>query len=311
MIHRIVQSGILALAVAGAMPSYAYSPNGDSTAFHRYELNMQQLAQRILRDTSKTARLSAHTELQTVLEEALKQENSFIHPFQVEGISIQTAPDQSFRLFSWQLYEDKNTYTYGGYLQMKDGTVHKLLDKSVDYDQPQFDRLSPKTWYGCLYYNIHPFKGPEGKEMYLLFGYDMYSFFNRRKVLDVLYFENGKPRFGAPVLEVKDAFGRSRMVHRMVLEYSSTVAVGLKYADQKGMVVYDHLVTGTPFPEAGPTNIPDGSYVGMKLEQGIWKYVEEVFTENPYYGNDNPPLPEPKFDEKHQKKDIFGRTKRN
>lgn len=54
-------------------------------------------------------------------------------------------------------------------------------------------------WYGVLYYNMKEFKGLDGSFYYLVFGYDGYEFFNKWKVLDVLYFKNGKFVFGVLV----------------------------------------------------------------------------------------------------------------
>lgn len=289
--------------LSGALPSGAQSAD-----FAKLESEMRLLVQRVLRDTAQEARLQAHEDLQNKLEQTLALPNSYAYAFDIEGMSILQPEDKALRFFTWQLYVDKDKYLYGGFLQLKDGTVHRLSDESDGMRAPQYDRLAPKDWYGALYYALQPFKGPENQTMYLLFGYDMYSFFHRRKVLDVFYIDaGGKPRFGAPVIEVKDAFGKLRTVHRMILEYSASVAVGLRYNAQKDMVVYDHLVLSNHIREAGPSNIPDGSYEGLKLEKGVWKYVSEVFTENPYYGNDNPPMPEPKFDSKKKERDILGR----
>lgn len=288
------------------------TPEGDSTNFRQYELKLETLAHKVLRDTSRVMRDSAHAQLQTLWEQVLKEDGAFNHDFQVEGVSVIKSNDGQLRFFTWQLYQDKDHYKYGGFLQLKDGTVFKLNDKAIDYNLPQFDRMSPKSWYGALYYSVRHFRNKNGKDMYLLFGYNAHSFFNRRKILDVLYFDDvsGKPYFGSPVIEIKDGMGRMRVVHRMVLEYSAAVTVGLKYSEEKNMITYDHLVLGSATPDGAPANIPDGSYEGLQLTDGIWKYVEEVFTENPYYGNDNPPMPAPVLDENSKNKDIFGKKQR-
>ncbi len=48
------------------------------------------------------------------------------------------------------------------------------------------------------------------------------------------------------------------------------------------MIIYDHLIYGTPFKNSGPSNLPDGSYCGLKLSKdGIWQYVDKVHKDDP------------------------------
>ena len=276
-----------------------------------YEWAMRGLLSTILGDTSKVSRINASEELKKTLEKAFKEKGAFQYPFkQAKGLSIISPDDGAFRIFTWQLYLDENNYQYMGYLQMPDEKFYKLEDKSAEMRSPQYSQLRPEKWYGALYYSVKSFKDEKRQTKYLVFGYDAYDFFRRRKVLDVLHFFRGQPRFGDKVIEMKDHRGTVRNVYRFVMEYSASVSVSMNYSHGKEMVIYDHLVYQM-IPGQGPSNVPDGSYCGLELKKGKWKIVDKVYKHNPYVGNDNPPLEHPILDkDKNKSKDIIGRTKR-
>ncbi|MCH2043007.1 MAG: hypothetical protein MK212_02615 [Saprospiraceae bacterium] len=274
-----------------------------------YEWEMRELLNIVLNDKDRKNREEASTKLETTLEKAFQEDGAFEYKFkQVQGLSIITPSDQAFRIFTWQLYMTKDTYQYCGYIQMPDKKFYRLDDKSADMYSPQFSRLKPSKWYGALYYNIKPFKAADGSTKYLLFGYDVYDFFTRRKVLDVLHFYKGAPRFGDKVIEMKDGRGMIKTVSRFILQYSASVSATMNYADDKDMVIYDHLIYQM-IPGQGPSNVPDGSYTGLELKKGKWMLVEKVYKHDPYFGNDNPPL-EHAILGKNKSRDIIGRTKK-
>lgn len=280
------------------------------------ELMMKGLVLEVLQNKNLEVRQDASNQLATLLEKALNQKGSFEYPFdKVQGVSILTTDDQAVRIFTWQLYIDKDHYQYLGFIQTKDGKVYPLKDKSDDMRTVEFSSFKPSYWYGALYYHQETFKH-DGKPAYLLFGYDAYDFYNRRKLLDVLYFDaSGRPRFGKTVLEMKDGRGQMRQVKRFVMEYSASVNVTLNYDDEAGMVVFDHLIYGSPIKSAGPTNVPDGSYCGLKLtKNGTWVYVDKVHKDDP----NNVLIDATSYQtmivngqkEKKKKEDIFGRKKK-
>ena len=239
------------------------------------------------------------------LVEALKTKNSFQYPFdRVKTVSIQYAPDSTFRIFTWQLYVDTSDYRYYGAIQMNtpDLKLFPLVDRSFNLKSDlEQALLTPEEWYGALYYNIKEVKGPQGK-YYLLFGYDGFSFFHKRKLIDVLTFQqDGKPRFGAPVF-VHEKKGRPTMTkNRVMLEYSSEVSVKLNYDEAMEMIVFDHLITMGGVYGQGNSNFPDGSYEAYELKGGLWKHKEML----PVTPMDEAPRPSPVLDTR--KKDILGK----
>ena len=187
MISRLVQSFICALLTISAVPLAAQAPQ-DFTYFEMVEDSLSGLAKTLLRDTLAEHRLKAGTEIKNLLQEALSAESAFQYPFSgLQGISIQYPQDSTFRIFTWQLYMSENDYRYGGFLQHSSGSVYQLEDHSAEVRMPEYEVMSPDYWYGTVYYNIKQ-TGKKRDRHYLLFGYDGYELFRKRKLIDVLVF---------------------------------------------------------------------------------------------------------------------------
>ena len=264
------------------------------------------LAYAVVNDSVEKERFAACRALIPALVRTLKVENSFRYQFdRLKSVSILAPPDSSFRVFTWQLFVNDSTYRYYGAIQMNSGELKlfPFIDRSFEFeDRPVSEQLAPDRWYGALYYNIRQFDTKEGRK-YLLFGFDAYEFFNKRKVIEVLSFDkNGKPVFGAPVFDRTDA---KVAEHRLLLEYSAEASVRVNWDEQYQMVLFDHLITvPSPFGR-GFTNVPDGSYDGLRFEKGRWKYIDKVFNDV----MSEAPFPEPVLDNRKDK-DLMGREKK-
>ncbi len=262
----------------------------------------------IVNDSLPEHRFGACKKFIPNLVKALKHKNSFNYPFErLNGISVLYPQDSTFRIFSWQLYVDKDTYHQYGAIQMNnaDLKLFRLLDRPTNPMGIEKNQYSADEWLGAVYYDIHQFDTKEGTQ-YLLFGLDGKSFFQKRKILDVLKFDNGKPVFGSPVF-VKNIENQPPSTQsRIVLDYSAETAIRLHYDLHLDMIIFDHLIQQpSPFPGVDFVNLPDGSYEGYKYEDGQWVYVEKVFTHK--YEEDAFPVPEPVLGKKAgKKKDIFG-----
>lgn len=293
-----------------------YATDVDTTFIAESEAAMCGLIKDVLSNQNLEVRQEASKELEALLEKTLTQNGSFEHDFSdLKGVSIIQPENKALRIFTWQLYIDKDHYQYRGFIQTKEGKVFRLQDKSDDMRTVEFSIHKPENWYGALYYNLKEFKS-EGQTMYMLFGYDAFDFYNRRKLLDVLYFDNsGRPRFGKTVLEMKDGRGKIRKVKRFVMEYSSSVNVTLNYSKEQDMIIYDHLIYGSPIKSAGPSNVPDGSYSGVQLDKsGVWKYVDKVHRDDPANilvdaTSYERMIQNEKEKPKKKQKDLFGRAK--
>lgn len=278
------------------------------TEIQLLEDTMNILGFAIVNDSTPEKRFAACRKFIPTLVNALKTKNSFDYPFKkLNTISIQYSPDSTFRIFTWQLYVDINDYKYYGTIQMNQPELKMfpLIDRSEEIEEPKWDELSTKNWYGSLIYNIKEFETAEGAKQYFLFGFDGYRFFSKRKFIDVMTFnEKNEPTFGAiPVFEAED----STNVNRFILEYGSDARVQLNWNDELNMIMFDHLVEApSPYPGQEYMYIPDGDTDGLKLEDGKWKYIRRVFDQV----LDEAPRPEPIFNEKGGRKDrknIFGK----
>jgi len=300
------------LLVNGVFAQGADQPAGtlsteDFNKIRAAEDTLAVLAYAVVNDSIEQERFAACKVLITSLVRALKTKNSFKYPFdRLKSISILTPPDSSFRLFTWQLFVNDSTYRYYGAIQMNTGALKlfPLIDRSFEMDiQPTYEQLASDNWYGALYYNIRQFDTREGRK-YLLMGFDAFEFFQKRKVIDVLFFEDkGKPVFGAPVF-VRETSKPGPKEQRLIFEYSAEASIRVNWDEQYKMVLFDHLIVfPSPFGR-GMTAVPDGSYDGLRLEKGRWKYIDKVFNDS----QKEPPFPEPILDARKDK-DISGKQK--
>lgn len=242
------------------------------------------------------------------LVRALKVPNSFHYKFdRLKNVSIQYPQDSSFRIFTWQLYVDKDDYRYYGAIQMNtpELKLYPLIDRSANVTDMEQEILSADKWYGAVYYNLKECKNSQGK-YYLLFGFDGYQFFNKRKLIDVLTFgKDGKPVFGAPIFVNAEKDKPTRTKKRVFLEYSAASSVKLNYDEALEMIVFDHLIPMQGQYNEGTVHVPDGSYEAYKFEKGVWKYLPTVL----HAIMDEAPRPNPILDTRA--KNIVGKKNNN
>ncbi|MDX1939962.1 MAG: hypothetical protein SFU99_05375 [Saprospiraceae bacterium] len=274
---------------------------------HTWEDTLAVLSYAVINDSMPDYRFAACRNMIPTLVKALKIENSFQYPFErLKTVSIQYPQDSSFRIFTWQLYVDKNEYRYYGAIQMNtpELKLYPLIDRSALVTNVEQSELAPDNWYGSLYYNIKECKGQNGK-YYLLFGFDGFEFFNKRKIVDVLTFKDGKPVFGAPVF-VHQEKGKSTITKkRLLLEYSAESSVRLNYDEALELLIFDHLIPMEGSNGQGPVMVPDGSYEGYVFDKGLWKYQTMVLHEI----MEEAPRPYPVLDERE--KNILGKKGKN
>jgi hypothetical protein len=209
---------------------------------------------------------------------ALDKPNSFNYKFpKIKYLSIKEPKDEAFKLITWQLCKDENTFVTVGFLQLNrsKSTVYKLTDNSQNLNDPENGILKADTWFGATYFNIVPFKGKE-ETQYLLFGFNANNSVERIKVCDVLTLKSGQPRFGAEVFN----FGKKKpkkTPHRLVLTYASEAVVRFNYDAAMEQIVFDHLTqTASSNPNIPFVFIPDGTYEAFEFKKGEWRYIEKI-----------------------------------
>ena len=233
---------------------------------------------------------------------ALKMDNSFYYPFDsLSELSKVYPPDSSFRILTWQMHYPKGRFRYYGVIQMRSTKLKMFPLRDLRDTLPFHTQhlLTQDNWYGQIYYKIIE-KMVNKKTYYTLFGFEAADFISRRKIVDIMTFdENGRPHFGAPMFifkyddssHVKD----KDTLSRFFIEYKWSASPTLNYDYNKDMIVFDHLAPPTPKATGAYfTYVEDGTYEGFKWESDHWQWVEKVFT-FAINEDDNPPIPSPLF----------------
>jgi hypothetical protein len=275
----------------------------DLEKLYRLEDSLQSLSNTLTFDSFLDVRQKACYSFIPKLVEALKADNSFYFPFDsLETVAKIYPPDSSFRIFTWQLVLPKGKFRYYGVIQMKSTKLkmYPLFDRSDTMTYHSQRTNTNEAWYGCLYYNIIQNQTEKGT-VYTVFGYEAADILTRRKIVDILTFdESGKPKFGAPLFyfnQMEDTFhyARKDTFTRFFIEYNYNASTILNYDPQLEMIVFAHVTPPTDKAKGATfTYVPDGTYEGFKWGSNRWNWVEKVFT-FAINENDNPPVPVPLF----------------
>ena len=262
------------------------------------------LAYAIINDSLEENRFGAVRAFIPMLVTALKTPNSFHYPFeQIKSVSIQYAADSTFRVFTWQLYVDKDTYRYYGAIQMnqKDLKLFPLIDRYEGMkNELEHVNLKHDEWYGAVYYNIKSVI-VDDQNYHLLFGFDAHTFFKKRKVVDVLSFNDGQPQFGKAIFIKADTNNIVLSTkNRLLFEYTAATSISCNFDETLDLLIFDHLREIDNEFDEGKVNIPDGTYEAYELKNGKWYYMEKVF----HQVLDEAPRPKPILE--GRKKNILG-----
>jgi len=256
----------------------------------QHEDSLQQMLKKMVEMTVFEEKKAYCYKFIPKLISALKVKGSFEYPFDsLKIISMLTPTDKKFRIFTWMLEEVDTVgnslitnYRYYGAIQMnneEEFELYGLVDKSTETSSPEAQELSPKDWFGALYYNIIQKRTPKGQTYYTLFGWDGNNERSTKKIAEVLYFnKEDKPIFGAPIFEiVRD--GKQFVGNRYIMEFKEGSNVGLNYHTDKNIIIYDFLKPEKKETEGEfSTYVPDGTYHGFEFKGGMWKYVPKIFT---------------------------------
>ncbi len=244
-----------------------------------------------------------------LFKEALEGEESFNRSFEdLKWVSIKYPSDKSFRIITWQAKGGNEDYSYFGCIQMPNGKLHWLTDKSDMMTDAQFEQHDPSYWFGALYYNIIE-REINKKPSYYLFGYNGAQRDVQIKVIEELHFENDMPVFGQESFIHNNDDSRDDQLHRVIIDYSDEANVNSNFNQGMKMIVHDYVTPRFGVSKTGrPVKIPDGTYVGYEWKENQWVRVEQIkhqisSPESIYY--------QPK---KEDNKDLFGKprkTKKN
>lgn len=269
---------ILAATHGSAQKSGKDIPDENRALLRTYEDSLVIKGDSMIYSTTWETREYACVSFIRTLVRALQVEGSYAYPFDsLRTVSILHAPDGRFRIFTWQLTMDDQTYRYYGTIQMQSQTLkmYPLIDMSMFIGHPEDTVLDNNNWYGCLYFNISE-KKYRKHTYYMLYGWDGNDSFSNKKIVDVLQFDSGgDPVFGAPIFTEKDSDSTKT---RVIIEYKEDATANLNYDPKQKRIVISFLVPENPLSEGiGMTYVPDGTYWGYKFHKGMWQYQDKIF----------------------------------
>lgn len=202
----------------------------------------------------------------------LSKEESFKYPVNsVKNIGFIQSGDDKLKIYTWNIPLNDGTHKYFGFIQYyskkkKQNLVFELMDKSNEIKNPEFAVLNNTNWYGALYYRVIQTKY-KNKIYYTLLASDLNNFLTKKKIIDVLYFDqNEKPVFGEQIFEQSN-----KLFTRVIFEFNVRASMTLTYDLNVKMIVYDHLSPSKSFLKGQYEFYgPDFSYDGLKFKKGKW-----------------------------------------
>ena len=285
--HMRLRAVTFALALPFAVPSLAQA----SEALQKAIASTKALS----RAGTDAARDSMSAALGSALREVLGAPDGLTVALDSLPLSRVEAPDGSFRLITWNVPRNDGSHQYEGLLLVRNGKRHQLLalrDRTMEITTPEVPELGADKWYGALYYDVIPVR-KGGKTWYTLLGWKGYSKVETRKVIEVLYFRGGQPRFGAPL------FGEGKLKRtRQVFGYSFQASMLLRHDPEQERIVLDHLSSARADLEGQWAFYgPDLSYDAYVWDKDHWRFERDVDARDmrretrPFNAPPSPPKP--------------------
>jgi hypothetical protein len=253
-----------------------------------YEDSLKTLGATFMSDSLEINRVQANYDFIRMFVNSLKEKNSFNYPYtQLQKfIAVKKSEDNKFRLFTWFTQLDNGDYRYYGAIQVNNPNkleLYPLVDNSQNLNlvtNLSDTTLATNQWYGAVYYQIVPVVGIKDP-YYILLGWKGKNLQSNSKVLETMFFKEGKPFFGRQVLEQSP---KSNVFNsRIIFTYTKDANMMLRYLKNDKMFVFDHLVPQNKALE-GMFDLyaPDLSYDTYKFKFGKWVILENIkFTNVP------------------------------
>lgn len=264
--------------IIGIMFSLVISLNGQDEHYlelYKGESELKDLFEQLYSDSLENPG-QVLTRIQSEMPRILALPGAMEYPWdRLDNIGVKTSEDKHLRIFTWHVMDDPDNYRYFGYFQVVQKRGKLGVFPLLDNGKPQrgMYKLDQRTddWYGKLYYGIVT-KQVKRRTYYTLMGMDFNHSRSNIKFVEMMQIQRNKPQF------VRKAFSNGKdVVDRVVLEYSDQVAISVRYDPMLDLIVYDHLV---PLHNVYVNNYefygPDGSFDGLRFEDGTWFLVEDI-----------------------------------
>ncbi|MBC8314652.1 MAG: hypothetical protein ISR57_07555 [Bacteroidales bacterium] len=252
-------------------------------------------------------RRSSGQQFATLFYQTLEMQGSFTYPFDsLPTISKLTSPDNTFRLYTWNIPLLSGANTFYGAIQFiteASDSFHVIVlhDKSEEILQPEIRILSPQQWFGAIYYQVIPEQTLTGEVIYTLLGWHGENLLLTTRLIDILSISPSREvQFGKPMFCNYEESKPSRIIFRyaakasMILRYEEQYIVTSKkwnikrreyesQLEKAFVIVSDRLVPSDP-QLAGQYEyyIPAGDAVdGFIFRDGCWHFIEDIDVRNP------------------------------
>ncbi len=241
---------------------------------------LNELVKTFSSSDSLELRVTANYQFIKGFVDLLKQPNSFNFKLDTfKSISTIYSADNSFRICTWAVKQDLGSWRHFGCIQFNQTPLMlvPLMDQSDKLGELTDSTITPKNWFGCVYYGMIE-KKYRRKKYYTLVGYDAHEPFSQKKILEVMTIDKKKViRFGAPIFKDGDKYA-----HRLFYEYSKTTTMALRWEKAVNMIVVENLIPPKADNEGQRfTYVPDGSLNGFYWKKGKWLYKENIVVGNP------------------------------
>jgi hypothetical protein len=252
------------------------------------EIRLEALGKLMITSTDEQERLTSAYHFVKSFVRALRVPNSYFYNFDtIKNISVLPSPDNKFRVITWNLALNNESYRNYGVIQLnpdyintiKDTTnlrsYYPLIDRSEQIKNALDTTVSSEHWFGALYYKIiaNTYKK---QTYYTLIGWDGNTMMSNKKVVESLYFENNEPRFGASIFDLKDKRFKQPL-KRMIFEYNNSANMVLRYEPTKNILVQENVAPTRPQDYGHPeTYVPDGSYDFYKFNKKTGRWEKQI-----------------------------------
>lgn len=255
---------------------------GDATYIDivRAESELKTMFDKLYNEEVPGSNLDLYHIIDSTFQKALELPGSFDYAWRkLDKIGKLSSSDGEVKVFSWLYMTGENDYHYSAYIQLnkrkEESESFKLITgnaeniKSENYNQ-QID-----DWHGKIYYEMVTTQFKR-KVFYTLIGADFNNSYTTMKTMEVFAIQRGKPVFRSDQFMIGGT-----VKDRIVLEYSADLSISVRYNNNLNMIVFDHLAPLHPIYTGNYQFYgPDGSYDGLKFEEGIWILEEDVDARN-------------------------------
>ena len=190
-----------------------------------------------------------------------------------------TSHDKKVRVLTYMTaYNDMTSHCNGLVIRRRDDgsiDIYELNDATESIKSPERVKVGPDKWYGAVYYDMIESKFDK-ETYYTLLGYKSNDGLVKTRVIETLFFDKKKCRFGAPIFEHEKA-----TYHRRVFRYSAGANMMLKYDEKRKSIVFDHLSPNSSmFIGEYRYYGPDWSYDSYLNSGKYWEFKEDVELRN-------------------------------